>query len=189
MLNHRSDPGHLLCEMTSSFISILQMNSLKLNGDSMGVKWLFVVLGLVSGQAKAEPGQSEPRAKLNCGLDRSSLTSQMRWEEAWPPCPEQDLGVEARGRPSVKPHPSEPRFSHQKARGLARVTYGMSTVTFQDPPHGGKRGDCPLFCSTDVLWLITMAGLRRNKPEQVFVLQPPYALLPLGTQAGESRLW
>lgn len=54
MLNHRSDPGHLLREMTSSFISILQMNSLKLNGYSMAVKRLFVVLGLVSGRAKAE---------------------------------------------------------------------------------------------------------------------------------------
>lgn len=54
MLNHRLDPGHLLREMTSSFISILQMNSLKLNGYSMAVKRLFVVLGLVSGRAKAE---------------------------------------------------------------------------------------------------------------------------------------
>ena len=65
----------------------------------MGIKWLFGVLGLVSGQAEAEAGQTEPRA---CALNRDPVPSlkvirplafQVLQEELWSPRQQQNPGV------------------------------------------------------------------------------------------------
>lgn len=66
----------------------------------MGVEWLFGVLRLASGQAEAEPEQSEPRA---CSLSHDPVLplevliihsdTEVLQEEPWSPCTEQDLRV------------------------------------------------------------------------------------------------